>query len=228
MYKVAVTGSKGTVGSTLVKGLDKTKFEITEIDLPEHDVTNLDDLRSILKCKDAVVHCAWKELRFRNEEFAIEDLLMTFNVYKASKDVGVKKVIMSSSNHANRYDNTNSDGKLTVGITPIPDSPYGAAKIYMEALGRFYAAQDLQVVCARIGNLNVGDEPRPASEETPQRWLSKRDWVSLVATCLEQDIPNNFVLLNAVSRSRENAFDWSNPLGWEPQDTSVGHPNGND
>lgn len=216
--KIAITGSKGVLGSTLVDGLDKNEFEVFEIDLPEHDVTDIEDLRQILSQQDAVIHCAWKMLGFRNEEFAPEDLIMTYNVYKVSNELGIKKVVMASSNHANLYSNRNTQGKLSVDIPPIPDSPYGAAKVYMEALGRFYANKGLPVVCARIGNLNAQDKPRPLSEENPQRWLSKRDWISLVEKCIQQDIPDNFVVLNAVSKNDKQVFDWSNPLGWEPQD----------
>lgn len=218
MTKIAITGAKGRVGSVLVSGLDKTKFEIVPVDLPEHDVTKIDDLRKVLKGCDAIVHCAWKELRWKEEVFAPEDSLMTFNIYKVAKEQGIKKVIMTSSNHANRYDNANKSGKLTVDIAPIPDSVYGATKIFMEALGRYYSKNGLQVVCARIGNLNDQDKPRPLSEENPQRWLSHHDWISLVETILEKTIPDSFVVLNAVSKNRKQIFDWSNPLGWEPQD----------
>ncbi len=221
MKKVAITGAKGRVGSALAKNIDKTKYELTLLDLPEHDVTDLEHLREVLKDHYAVVHCAWKELNFRENKFSSDDPLMTYNVYQAALDLGVSRVVMASSNHANNHDNRNKQGKLTVDIPPVPDSPYGAAKVFMEALGKYYASKGLGVVCVRIGNLNAEDEPKPLSEENPQRWLSYKDWTHLVELALEApQIPNNFVLLNGVSKNQLQIFDWSNPLGWEPQDSA--------
>lgn len=221
MQQIAISGSAGIVGTALVKGLDSSKFEIVELDLPNHDILDFQDLLESTKDCYAVVHCAWQAMNWRTDEFSTNDIQMTYNVFRAAKENKLTKVIMASSNHANRYDNRDGSNKLSVDVTPIPDSPYGAAKVFMEALGRYYSKNGLQIVCARIGNLNAEDKPKPLSEENPQRWLSKNDWIGLVTRVLEiKEIPNNFVLLNAVSKSKNNDFDWSNPLGWEPKDNS--------
>ena len=221
MQKVAITGSKGTVGSVLVGNLNPNEYGVTKLDLPEHDVSDIEHLRKVLVGHFAVVHCAWKHLNFRDEGLEADDLMMAYNVYKVSKELGIDRVIMASSNHANQHDNRNAEGKLAVDVPPIPDSPYGAAKVFMEGLGRFYASEGLGVACVRIGNLNADDAPRPLSEEDPQRWLSHRDWTSLVETILAvPEIPSNFVLMNGVSKSPEQAFPYDNPFGWEPIDSS--------
>lgn len=224
MKKVAITGSNGRVGSALANGLKKRKYLLTLLDLPEHDVTNLDALVEVLQNHDAVVHCAWKSVaeNFKNRQIDPDDYVMTFNVYESARRNHIPLVVMASSNHANRHDNRNKSGKLTVDIPPIPDSPYGAAKVYMEALGRYYATEhEIGVVCVRIGNLNADDEPKPLSEEDPQRWLSHKDWCGIVEAAIKtEEIPNKFVLMNGVSKSDQQVFDWSNSLGWEPQDGS--------
>lgn len=42
--KVAITGAGGKVGQALIGQLDPEKFDVTQLDLPEHDSSNLEDL----------------------------------------------------------------------------------------------------------------------------------------------------------------------------------------
>lgn len=129
---------------------------------------------------------------------------------------------MASSNHAHRHDLRDTDGKIRASINPpVPDSPYGAEKVFMEALGRYYATHDdLGVVCLRIGNVNAEDKRQANSPEDPTRWMSHADFGRFVTLCLEaESVPNNFQILYGVSK--QPVFDWSNSFGYEPQDSAV-------
>ena len=116
MKRIAITGSKGTVASALAKGLDKAKYQLTLLDLPEDDVANIKHLREVLEGHYAVVHCAWKHMNFREDVYEPDDLTMTYNVYQVAAELKIPRVVMASSNHANEHNNRNSDGKLTVLI----------------------------------------------------------------------------------------------------------------
>lgn len=219
--KIAITGASGKVGKALIAELDPAQFEITPLDLPEYDASNLDALIEATKGHDAILHFAWAGLR---ENFAARrvdpiNTQMVSNAYQAAVTNGVPRVIMASSNHAHRHDLRDTDGKIRASINPpVPDSPYGAEKVFMEALGRYYAYKhNLEVICLRIGSVNDKDKP---NSDVPSRWMSHADFGRLVTASLVADkIPDNFQIVYGVSR--QDVFDWSNPFGYEPQDGSV-------
>ena len=218
--KVAITGADGKVGRALIPELDPSQFEITPIDLPDHDASNLDQLIEATKGQDAILHFAWAALRDNYTSGRIDPVntQMIFNVYQAAVTNNIPRVIMASSNHAHRHDLRDKDGRVRASINPpVPDSPYGAEKVFMEALGRYYAHDHgLQVVCIRIGNINDEDKP---NSDVPSRWMSHADFGRLVTSCLTTDeVPDDFQIIYGVSK--QEVFDWSNPFGYEPQDGS--------
>jgi len=219
--KIAITGSNGVVGKAIINNIDKNKFEIVPIDLPEHDVTNKEDLIKATAGCDAIVHMAWATERgnFRVDDMDPTNVPMIFNAYQAALANNMSRIIMASSNHAQRYDMRDSDGKIRASIQPaVPDSEYGAEKIYAEALGRHYAlTRGLGVVCLRIGTVTEENKPQPSTPDNPTRYLSHADLGRLVTCCLEADeIPNNFEIIYAVSN--QDVFDWSNTVGYAPKD----------
>jgi len=217
--KIAVTGAKGVVGQAFISNANPS-LEIVELDLPDSDVSNLDYLIKSTSGCDAIVHCAWDGLKDNFTSGSIDSVntVMIFNVYKAAITNGIPKVIMSSSNHAHNHDLRDSDGKIRPTINPpVPDSPYGAEKVFMEALGRYYAHDhNLQTVCIRIGNINKNDLP---NNDKPRRWMSHRDFAQLVTLCIEKQVPDNFQIVYGVSK--QETFDWSNPFGYKPLDGGV-------
>jgi nucleoside-diphosphate-sugar epimerase len=219
LVKVAVTGARGNVARVIVAGLDPGTIAVTPLDLPDHDAADLDQLVAATAGHDALVHCAWADLGATYAARRIDPVntLMTFNAYEAAARNGVRRVVMASSNHAHRHDVRDTDGKVRASIPPVPDSPYGAEKVFMEALGRYYAAErGLEVVCIRIGNVNREDQP---NDDVPSRWISHADLGRLVTCCLTSDVvPDGFQIVYGVSR--QDTFDWSNPFGYEPVDGS--------
>jgi len=219
--KIAVTGANGKVGRALTSELDSTQFEITPIDLPDYDVSKLDQLTEATKGHDALLHFAWAALHdnYLSRHIDLVNTQMIVNAYQASVTNKVPRVIMASSSHAHRYDLPDSDGKIRASINPpVPDSPYGAEKVFMEALGRYYAQDHgLEVICIRIGNINDKDKP---NLDTPSRWMSHADLGRLVIACLTAvEVPNNFQIIYGVSR--QSVFDWSNLFGFEPRDSAI-------
>lgn len=219
--KIAITGAKGVVGSCLIETLDRSKFNITPIDLPDHDASKLSELIKVTKGHDALIHLAWKSLRDNFGLGTIDTVndRMFFNAYQAAVTNKIPRVIMASSNHAHRHGLRDTDGRIRASIQPpVPDSPYGAEKVFMEALGRYFAAlHGLEVICIRIGNVNPEDKPKRSSPNDPLRWLSHADLGRLVTCCLEAKVvPDNFQVIYGVSNQK--IFDWSNPFGYKPKD----------
>lgn len=218
--KIALTGSNGVVGKALISQLDPERFEVTPLDLPQHNVSDLDHLIEATKGHDALLHFAWNGLRdnYGTGNIDTVNTQMMFNAYQAAVVNKIPRVIMASSNHAHRHDMPDSDGKIRASINPpVPDSPYGAEKVFMETLGRYFARDHgLEVVCLRIGNINKDNKP---NDETPRRWISHADFGRLVTACLvAKEVPDNFQVIYGVSK--QDVFDWSNPFGYEPRDRS--------
>jgi len=219
--KVAITGSSGVVGKAIIDNIDTNKFEIVAIDQPDQDVTNKEQLIKATAGCDAIIHMAWATERgnFRVDDMDPTNVPMIFNAYQAALANNIPRIIMASSNHAQRYDIRDRDGKIRASIQPaVPDSEYGAEKIYAEALGRHYAlTRGLEVICLRIGTVTEGDKPQPSTPDNPTRYLSHADLGRLITCCLEaKTIPNNFEIIYAVSN--QDVFDWSNSVGYVPVD----------
>ena len=216
--KIAITGASGTVGQAFIAQADRSKFDIIEIDLPQYDASNLVQLTELTQGCDTILHFGWATLKDNYLSGNIDPInnQMIFNAYKVAITNKIPKVIMASSNHAHNHGMRDKDGKVRATINPqVPDSPYGAEKIFMEALGRYYAHDHgLGVVCIRIGNINKEDKP---NSDVPSRWMSHRDFYSLVVACLDiNKIPDDFQIVYGVGN--QDVFDWSNPFGYVPQD----------
>jgi uronate dehydrogenase len=217
MARVVVTGAAGTIGTVLMNGLDG--HELTGLDLPDCDLRAA-DLRPLFRRRDVVVHLAWNtktENAFQHS-FDPDNTAMTHRVYEAAAAAGVRRVIMASSVHADRYASWEGPGTLAPDAVPWPDSPYGAGKVMMESLGRYYAAhRGLEVVCLRFGGMSPVDEwpDDPALRPT---WLRHDDCVDVVRRAIEVDeIPARFAVLYAVSDGSEPVVDLTNPIGWRPR-----------
>mgnify|MGYP001607368587 CR=1 FL=1 len=221
--RIAITGSSGTIGMVLREGLSQD-YDITEIDLPKVDARDYRQLLNAVQNSRAIIHLAWnsKTENFRNGNIDPDNFLMAFNVYKAAREAKVPSVIMASSIHAHAFYGWKTPPLMSVDMIPVPDSPYGADKVFIESLGRYFASKGLGVVAVRFGGVNPGNAP-PSTEEYPSEeraaWLSHNDCVSLIKKIIgAEEIPNNFVLMYAVSDNERRIHDISNPFGWIPQE----------
>lgn len=222
--RVTITGSRGTIGTVLKKGLNSA-YEIVEASLPEVDVRDFDSLLKTFEGSTAVIHLAWNSEKenHKNNQIDPDSAKMFLNVYRGALEVGIKRVIMASSVHADTFIGWKGPGLITPDKIPEPDSLYGADKIFMEAAGRFFAFQGLEVVCIRFGGVNSKNSPAgpgyPAEERAA--WLSHSDLTSLIKAILEVPKVPKFALMYAVSNNSGRIHDISNPFGWEPKSTAT-------
>ena len=219
--KVAIIGANGVIGTVLQKGL--TDCDITPLGKDRVDARNLQDLILAFKNQDIIIHLALNPNKdkmrenYRNEQYDPDNSLMTYNVYKAAKETGVKRVIMASSIHADNFYNFKDPGKLTIDHIPTPDSPYGANKLFMEFLGKYFATKGLEVICVRFGGVNAGNiQPDEFTEHNV--WLSHKDCTAMMKAYIHaKSVPNNFAVFYAVSNNKHAIHDTSNPFGWKPK-----------
>ncbi len=176
--KVFITGGAGFIGANLVKYLlDRKTFDITVYDnlsacskanldkaaadsvqnsrvkFIQGDILDFDALADVIAAHDAVVHLAAhtrvRESIQRPQEHLAINSTGTLNVIEAARRQRVNKFVFASSNAA-----------VGEQIPPVnesmiakPISPYGAVKLYGEALcSAYYHSYGLKTVALRFAN----------------------------------------------------------------------------
>jgi nucleoside-diphosphate-sugar epimerase len=177
-----ITGAAGTIGSILAPALSEDGPVIC-LDVVESspgspawrgvrgDVGDRELLRRCLEPGGAVVHLATGVARGWEGLLAV-DVLGTKGLLDAAAQVGVRRVILASTNHVvggfelDYFRRGLAPGLGTVAAVvrptdPIrPDSEYGAVKAFGEAYGRFIAeTTETAVSCLRIGTVAPVDDP---------------------------------------------------------------------
>jgi UDP-glucose 4-epimerase len=172
MRRVLVTGGAGFIGSNVVKNLlTEAQAEVVVLDnlssgfkenlagfdvsFIEGDVRNEALVRDAMSGCDTVFHLAASVGNIRSIAYPIEDseinVIGTLRVLEAARELGVHKVVFSSS--------AGIFGELKT--LPIredhavePDSPYGASKLCAEKLCLSYSKlYSLECVCLRYFNV---------------------------------------------------------------------------
>lgn len=220
MKKIAITGSKGRIGTVLRKGL-AGKFQITQIAKPKHNVKNYKQLLKTVKGHDVIIHLAWntKVDNVGTNKIDPDNALMFWNVYRAALKAKVKRVIVASSVHADFFYKWPKK-KMSPYSSPTPDSPYGAHKVFMESLGKYYSTKGLEVICIRFGGVLANNNPVHRDHPERAAWFSHRDCVSLITACISaKKVPNNFAIIYGVSNNKRRIHSTMNPFGWKPKDS---------
>ncbi|MDP6667262.1 MAG: NAD(P)-dependent oxidoreductase [Dehalococcoidia bacterium] len=244
--KVLITGGAGLIGSIMIDRLGG-KYDFSSLDLrPVEDlpstIANLDDLEAITPAFegiDTVVHLAadrspagsWKSILQNN-------FIATYNVFEASKRAGVKRVIFASSNHAEggfyldppwkyvhdgNFELLEQDNYelVTEDHMVRPDSYYGVAKAYGEALGSYYSDfHGLSSFHLRIGWVIDGDDPT-FSAYALSLWLSYRDTAQIIDLCIGAPESHRYDIFNATSDNTWKIFSIDHvkeALGYRPED----------
>jgi nucleoside-diphosphate-sugar epimerase len=220
MKNVLITGSKGHIGKILTAGLSDGYYKLRLADLPSVDLTNYKQALKASSNIDVIVHLAWKSQTENcfNDFVDPDNSLMFRNIYKAALEAKVPRVIIASSVHADDFRNR-EETLINPLRTPTPTTPYGADKVFMESLGRYYSKKGLEVACVRFGAVGSTPANPPKDAEGQILWLTSSDCISLVKTIINaKEIPGNFALLYGVSNNKDRVHDLSNPFNWKPKE----------
>jgi uronate dehydrogenase len=223
---VVLTGAAGTIGSALRMAWRGHFPHLRLIDIqelkPERegeetrvvDLADFQATRLAVEGADAVVHLAGIPQEDTFQRLLEANIATTYNVFEASRQAGVRRVVFASTYHVTGFYAT------TEHIGPCdpvrPDSIYAVTKVFGEALGRLYADKwGLEVVCLRIGAF----DERPGGADVLPMWLSPGDGIRLFTRALAApDV--GFIVAYGTSRGpgmwRTN--EGAALLGYEPED----------
>ncbi len=113
-------------------------------------------------------------------------------------------------------------GMLTPRDPPRPDSPYGAAKVFSEVAGRWFADKHgMSVICIRLGA--VLDTNRPKLVRHIPGWLDQMDAVRMIEACIDAQESVKFDIFDAISDNSTRWRDISHAekvIGWKPRASS--------
>ena len=245
--KILITGCSGLVGSILAEGL-KDDYDISGLDLKpstviDTTVANSTDPKAIGEAfmgVDIVIDLASNPSQYSSWKVIHENnILCTVNALELSQECGVKRVIFASSNHATgmyeydlpysdivsgRYEshNVNDFSRIKTEMPIRPDGPYGIAKAFGEASGRYYSDKfGLSFLALRIGTVNAENKPTNARQFSTL--LTHRDLVGLVESCIEAPSDLGFGIYYGVSDNSWRIWDTSNSkedLSYLPRDNA--------
>lgn len=241
--KVLVTGMSGLIGGAVRRQLEG-KYELCALNrrpvdgVPCHqaDIADLSAIRPAFTGIEAVVHlAAVVDTSATWEKVLTHNIIGTYNVFEASRQAGVKRIIYASSGATvsgyerdfpysalatGRYDQVSAWQKLTHEMPPRPAGLYGCSKIWGEALARHYSdAYGISVICLRIGAVNRED--RPATPRHFSVWCSQRDIAQMVEKCIAAPDNVRFDIFYVVSNNKWSYRDLEHArgvVGFEPQD----------
>jgi NAD+ dependent glucose-6-phosphate dehydrogenase len=246
---VLVTGAAGNLGAKLRRHLEG-RFQLRLIDIASYSDCTI--LKADLSQRDprwvnqfagvdAVVHLAADPTAHQNwSQVIAPNIDGLINVFQAAARAGVKRLIYASSNHVmGGYADAPEQTRLTTDIASRPgthyevngqprdSTPYAAAKLFGERLGKSFAdSSGMSVLAVRIGWVRPG-ENRP--EDIPKErgpwfrlmWLSNRDFCHLMERCLVADLAVPFAVINGMSANTGMRWDISytrDLIGYNPQD----------
>jgi NAD+ dependent glucose-6-phosphate dehydrogenase len=245
---VLITGAAGNLGGKLRRHLEvrhdlrlldrdpRGDSSITPADLSRWDPAWVRLFAGV----DTVFHFAadpaadvsWADLVAPNLDAMI-------HAYEAAAQGGVKRFVFASSNHVMGGYKDVPGVTITTELPPRPgtryvsggvpkdSTPYGAAKLFGERLGKTYAeVRGLSVIAVRIGWVWRGDNtpaglPPDREDWFRMMWLSDRDFCTLMECCLAAGPGLRFAVVNGMSANRGMRWDISATkwlLGYEPRD----------
>lgn len=160
--KIAVFGAEGFVGKNVVNGLQKN-FEVTPSDIlnksihenyKNADITNFQEVSSVVKDCDAIVHLAAHQLGPSLKDPILNakiNIIGTLNILQAAKEESINKVIFSS---ASSVVGEVKQNPVDEQHPCIPKTPYGVAKLACENYFRvFHEIYGINYIIFRFFNI---------------------------------------------------------------------------
>jgi NAD+ dependent glucose-6-phosphate dehydrogenase len=216
--RVLMTGADGLIGRRIAADLAPLEeIDLTQLgfaggaDVDQADLTQYSyEWAERFAGNDCLIHLAgsprssasWNDV-FQN------NLQLSFNVFHAAIEHGVRRVIFASSNWA--MAGYRDDPVLAGADLPLhPETPYGVSKAVLERYGAFLSeAHGIAFIALRLGWVTVDDCPpgadNPLGSWGQRTWLSSTD-LSRAVYCALQAPCSGFLAMPVISRN-EGALD---------------------
>ena len=169
LKKIVVTGSSGRAGRAVVADLVAHGYEVTGVDQTKPaqesdaphllaDLTDSGETLEALLNADAVVHLAnipAPEIFTPGKTFA-QNMLMNYNVFSASRDLGLKRVVWASSETTLGlpFDTPPRYAPVDEAHYPVPESSYSLSKVASETIAEQVARwSGVPFVALRFSNI---------------------------------------------------------------------------
>ena len=151
--RIAVTGAAGHLGSHLIPQLLEEGFDVTGLDIVrppstdadafvQADLTVPESFREIIRNAELIVHCAsihpWKS--YRDGQYIDANIKGTWNLYATAAELGIGRIILTSSIAAAGYQNVPLDAWPICEEEQFPlGDLYSFTKHAQEDIARMFA-----------------------------------------------------------------------------------------
>jgi NAD+ dependent glucose-6-phosphate dehydrogenase len=232
--RLLMTGAAGRIGTAFYRETaERYWFRLADRDVQSleprsgheaaaFDIAELEQCRAACEGIDAALHLAADPNPNAGfyESLLDNNIKGVFNVFRAAKDAGCRRVVFASSVHS--VAGYPVDIPIPTDVTVSPIAIYGATKCFGEALGAYFSnTEGLSVIAVRIGAYHA-----PWLEQSPTRsalaaYVSPRDLNQLIVRCLEAPDEVRFAIAAGQSNNRIKRLDLTSTrerFGYEPQD----------
>lgn len=232
--RILITGGCGKIGSYftrfamddyLVRIVDQAAWDTQSLGPPpgeilQLDLQNLDNCRKACEGMQAVIHLA-ADGDPKADFYASllgNNIVATYNMFRAAKDAGCQRFIFASSIHAvSAYP---QEVKVSSSMPVRPQDLYGASKCFGEALAAYFAFNEhMPCIALRIGAYIFPEEYDHFPLEELDAYLNPDDFNQLLVKSLET--PGiTFLIANVISNNRHKRLDLNETrkvLDYQPQ-----------
>lgn len=232
--RILITGAGGRVAKAFRQAVGgRYLFRLAERDrsllqalqpddeIISFNIADLDACRTACANIDTVLHLAADPSPDADFCGSLIDnnILGTFNIFRAAKDAGCKRVVFASS--AQVVEGYPLDYQIRPEDAPKPKSLYGASKAFGEGIAAYFAHQEgLSAVAVRIANFTTLAAGEQLSARDMSAFLSHRDAADLLERCIRVEGVQHAVV-HGVSNNRYKRLsldETSRLLGYYPQE----------
>ncbi len=232
--RVLITGAGGRVATAFRQFAgDRYAFRLAEKELGmlhglrsddqalAFDITDIQACRAACANIDTVLHLAADPSP--NADFCSSlmsnNILGTFNIFRAAKDAGCKRVVFASS--AQAVEGYPLDYQVRPEDAPKPKNMYGASKAFGEGIAAYFAHQEgLSALSVRIANFTTLAAGQQISARDMSAFLSHRDAADLLDRCIRIAGVQHAVV-HGISNNRYKRLsleETTRLLGYYPED----------
>ena len=238
--RILLTGAAGAIGTAFrcyagdrywFRLADRVTHNLADAATQGHDVLAL-DIAELAACQEAcktidtVIHLAADAGPGADFYGSLLDnnIKGTYNVFRAAKDQGCRRVIFASSAQVMAGYPRDVQAHPETPVRPV--NMYGVSKCFGEAVASYFAhAEGLSSIAICIGAYDVGSYDvnwlrRDPNAHILSTYVSERDLNQLLVRCVEAaDV--QFAIVHGISDNRFKRLDITSTrdlLGYAPQD----------